>query len=173
MVPNSHLLSQVSGAFNAICLRGRALGTSIYYGQGAGMMPTATAVVADIIDAARAVVGAEARPVPPYGRRSAELRAAATVPMGDTSHEYYIRFSLADKPGVMARVSSILGREGISLATVSQREQAQRGMVPVVIRTHRAEESALNRALASIARLRDSRTRPVVIRVEETLGKEV
>jgi len=172
MVPNSHLLSQVSGAFNAICLRGRALGTSIYYGQGAGMMPTATAVLGDIIDAAREIAGDEPRPIPPYGRAARELRAAATVPMGNTSHEYYIRFSLADKPGVMARISSILGREGISLATVSQREAAQRGVVPVVMRTHRAAESALNRALTSIARLRDSRARPVVIRVEETLGKE-
>jgi len=172
MVPNSHLLSQVSGAFNAICLRGRALGTSIYYGQGAGMMPTATAVVADIIDAAREMTGAEPRPIPPYGRAAQALRAAHVVPMGETSHEYYIRFCLADKPGVMARISSILGREGISIATVSQREEARRGVVPVVMRTHRAREQALNRALSSIDRLRDSRTRPVVIRVEETLGGE-
>ena len=172
MVPNSHLLSQVSGPFNAICLRGRALGTSIYYGQGAGMMPTATAVVADIIDAAREMTGAEPRPIPPYGRAARALRAAHVVPMGETSHEYYIRFCLADKPGVMARISSILGREGISIATVSQREEARRGVVPVVMRTHRAREQALNRALSSIDRLRDSRTRPVVIRVEETLGGE-
>jgi homoserine dehydrogenase len=172
MVPNSHLLSQVSGPFNAICLRGKALGTSLYYGRGAGMMPTATAVVADIIDAAREITGAEPRPIPPYGRESRGLRAAGVVAMGDTSHEYYIRFCLADRPGVMARVSSILGDEGISIATVSQREQANRGVVPVVMRTHLAEERALNRALAKIGRLRDSRTRPVVIRVEETLGKE-
>ncbi len=92
--------------------------------------------------------------------------------MAETSHEYYIRFRLADKPGVMARISSILGREGISIATVSQREEARRGVVPVVMRTHRAEERALNRALAAIAKLRDSRARPVVIRVEETLGEE-
>jgi homoserine dehydrogenase len=162
----------VSGPFNAICLRGRALGTSIYYGQGAGMMPTATAVVADVIDAAREISGAEPRPIPAYGRAARDLRSAALVPMGETSHEYYIRFRLADKPGVMARISSILGREGISIATVSQREEAERGVVPVVMRTHRAEEQALNRALASIRRLRDSRARPVVIRVEETLGDE-
>jgi homoserine dehydrogenase len=172
MVPNTHLLSQVSGPFNAICLRGRALGTSIYYGQGAGMMPTATAVVADVIDAARAISGAEARPIPPYGNAARDLRAASVVTMGETTHEYYIRFLLADKPGVMARISSILGREGISLATVSQREETRRGAVPVVMRTHRAEERRLNRALSSIARLRDSRARPVVIRVEETLGEE-
>jgi len=172
MVPNSHLLSQVSGPFNAICLRGRALGTSIYYGRGAGMMPTATAVVGDIIDAAREMTGAEPRPIPPYGREARELRSAHVVPMGETSHEYYIRFCLADKPGVMARISSILGREGISIATVSQREASRRGVVPVVMRTHRAREHSLNRALSSIGRLRDSRTRPVVIRVEETLGGE-
>jgi homoserine dehydrogenase len=136
------------------------------------MMPTATAVVGDIIDAAREITGAEPRPIPPYGREARALKSAHVVPMGQTSHEYYIRFCLADKPGVMARISSILGREGISIATVSQREESRRGVVPVVMRTHRAREDALNRALSSIARLRDSRTSPVVIRVEETLGGE-
>ena len=134
------------------------------------MMPTATAVVGDIIDAAREITGAEPCPIPPYGRQARELKNAQVVPMGQTSHEYYIRFCLADKPGVMARISSILGREGISIATVSQREEARRGVVPVVMRTHRAREAALNRALSRIGRLRDSRTGPVVIRVEETLG---
>jgi homoserine dehydrogenase len=173
MVPRSHLLSQVRGAFNAVCLRGRALGTSLYYGQGAGMMPTATAVVADIIDAARNMrhskeVGVL---VPPYGRPVRSLVSSSVVPMASTSHEHYIRMSVADKPGVLATVASILGKESISIATVAQHESAKRGVVPLVLRTHRTEEAAMNRALASLARFKTVRGRPVVIRVEEALGR--
>jgi homoserine dehydrogenase len=90
--------------------------------------------------------------------------------MGEISHEHYIRFSLADKPGVLARISAILAKQGISIATVAQHERAKRGAVPFVIRTHRARESALKSALAQIARSKDSRAVPVVIRVEEALG---
>jgi homoserine dehydrogenase len=172
MVPNSHLLAKVDGAFNAICLQGRALGTSLYYGQGAGMMPTATAVVADVLDAARAIRGGNGPAAPAYGRPVSELESARVIPMGEISHEHYIRFSLADKPGVLARISAVLAKEGISIATVAQHERAKRGAVPCVIRTHRAEESALDRALKKIARSKDSRARPVVIRVEEALGAE-
>jgi homoserine dehydrogenase len=170
MVPDSHLLANVGGAYNAICLQGRALGTSLYYGQGAGMMPTATAVVADVIDAARAIRSGNGPAVPPYGRCAADLASARVVPMGEISHEHYIRFSLADKPGVLARISAVLAKEGISIATVAQHERAKRGAVPCVIRTHRARESALKSALAQIARSKDSRAVPVVIRVEEALG---
>jgi homoserine dehydrogenase len=173
MVPNSHLLSHVDGPFNAICLRGRALGTSIYYGQGAGMMPTATAVVADVLDAARALRTSVDASVPPYGVGARDLVAGRVIPMDRISHEHYIRFQLADKPGVLAKISSILAKEGISIATVSQHERARRGAIPVVMRTHRAREAALRRALARINELEDVRANPVVIRVEERLGEEV
>jgi homoserine dehydrogenase len=172
MVPNSHLLSQVSGPFNAICLRGRALGTSIYYGQGAGMMPTATAVVADILDAARALRTSVDACVPAYGVSARALGAGRVIPMDHISHEHYIRFHLADRPGVLARISSILAKERISIATVSQHEKARRGVIPVVMRTHLAKEAALRRALTRITALGDVRANPVVIRVEERLGLE-
>lgn len=172
MVPNTHLLSQVSGPFNAICLRGHALGTSIYYGQGAGMMPTATAVVADVLDAARALRTSIDASVPPYGVAARDLAAARVIPMDRISHEHYIRFHLSDRPGVLAKISSILAKEGISIATVSQHERAQRGVIPVVMRTHLAKESSLRRALARIGDLEAVRANPVVIRVEERLGEE-
>lgn len=171
MVPNTHLLSQVSGPFNAICLRGRALGTSIYYGQGAGMMPTATAVVADILDAARSLRTSIDASVPPYGVAARDLGVGRVIPMDRISHEHYIRFHLADRPGVLAKISSILAKESISIATVSQHERAQRGVIPVVMRTHLAREASLRRALASITRLEAVRANPVVIRVEERLGE--
>jgi homoserine dehydrogenase len=172
MVPNSHLLSQVGGAFNAVCLRGKALGSSIYYGQGAGMMPTATAVVADVLEAARAIVDPAARRLPPYGRPVRTLTSSRVVPMRSISHEHYIRFLLADKPGGLGEISTILGRHGISIASVLQHEGARRGAVPIVMRTYRAKEAALDGALAKISALKVCRARPVVIRVEETLGGE-
>lgn len=177
MVPVSHLLSQVSGPFNAVCLLGQALGTSIYYGQGAGMMPTATAVVADIMDAARATGGVgdgagAARRSRPYGMAAEELAETRVVPMADTSHEHYLRFTCADRPGVLAAIASVLAEEGISLATVSQHGGSEDGAVPVVMRTHRTTESAMGRALARIGGLDGVHGPPVVIRVEETLGAE-
>jgi homoserine dehydrogenase len=172
MVPNNHLLAKVSGPFNAVCLRGSALGTSIYYGRGAGMMPTATAVVADIVDAARALLAGRAPLVPPYGRPTSALARSRVVDMGGTEHEHYIRFQLSDKPGALARITAILAKAGISIATVAQHEKPSKGAVPVVMRTHRTKEAALSRALGRIAKLAEVRARPVVIRVEETLGEE-
>jgi homoserine dehydrogenase len=168
MVPKSHLLASVGGAFNAVCVNGRALGSSVYYGQGAGMMPTATAVVADIVDAARALAGAAA--APPYGVAAEALAPTRVVPMKDITHEHYVRMELRDEPGVLGRITSILGAEKISIATVAQHEAARRGYVPVVMRTHQVREAAMSRALARIEKLKTCRSKPVVIRVEENLG---
>jgi homoserine dehydrogenase len=171
MVPNSHLLSQVRGAFNALCLRGRALGTSLYYGQGAGMMPTATAVVGDIIDAARS--RANGSPfLAPYGQAASGLRTAAVVPMAKTMHEHYIRIQCADRPGVLAAISSILAKAGISIATVTQHGVSSSEPVALVMRTHRTSEAQMSGALKRIGRLPELRAKPVVIRVEEKLGDE-
>jgi len=172
MVPNNHLLAKVAGPFNAVCLRGHALGTSIYYGRGAGMMPTATAVVADILDAGRALVDGRAPLVPPYGQPAAGLSKARVVDMAGTEHEHYIRFQLSDKPGALAKITATLAKAGISIATVAQHEKPSKGAVPVVMRTHRTKEAALSRALARISKLAEVRAKPVVIRVEETLGEE-
>ena len=100
-----------------------------------------------------------------------DLGPGRVIPMDRISHEHYIRFHLADRPGVLAKISSILAKEGISIATVSQHERAQRGVIPVVMRTHLARESSLRRALARITRLEAVRANPVVIRVEERLGE--
>jgi homoserine dehydrogenase len=172
MVPNAHLLAKVDGPFNAVCLRGSALGTSIYYGRGAGMMPTATAVVADIIDAARSLVAGQAPAVAPYGQPASALSKARVVDMAGTEHEHYMRLQLSDKPGALAKITTILARAGVSIATVAQHEKPSKGAVPVVMRLHRTKEAGLSKALAKIAKLEEVRVRPVVIRVEETLGEE-
>jgi homoserine dehydrogenase len=170
MIPQGHLLADVSGNFNAIFVRGAALGPTMYYGQGAGSLPTATAVVADLIAAARdRAVGAAVR-VPPWGVPHRALRKARIRPLADLEGEYYLRFMALDRPGVLARIAGVLGRCDISIASVIQKERRAGTTVPIVIRTHRARERDLARALAAIGRLSAVRGRPVSIRIEEEPG---
>ncbi|HLY38612.1 MAG TPA: homoserine dehydrogenase [Candidatus Binatia bacterium] len=170
MIPNGHLLADVAGNFNAIFVRGAALGPTMYYGQGAGAMPTATAVIADLIAAARdRSVGGAVR-VPPWGVSQRALRRLPVRPLAALEGEYYLRFMALDRPGVLARIAGVLGRNDISIASVIQKERRAETTVPIVIRTHHARQRNLARALAAIGRLDVVRGRPVEIRIEEQLG---
>ena len=170
MIPDAHLLADVSGNFNAIFVRGAALGPTMYYGQGAGQMPTATAVIADLIAAARdRAVGPGVR-VPPWGVPQRALRRLRIQPIADLEGEYYLRFMALDRPGVLARIAGVLGRNDISLASVLQKERRAGTTVPIVIRTHQARERNLTRALGAIGKLSVVRGRPVAVRIEEQLG---
>jgi len=169
MIPQSHLLADVGGNFNALFVRGAALGPTMYYGQGAGALPTATAVIADLIAAVRdRAVGPGVR-VPPWGVPQRALRRLPIRPLAALEGEYYLRVMALDRPGVLARIAGILGRFEISIASVIQKERRAGTTVPVVLRTHRAEERNLTRALAAIGRLAAVRGRPVSIRIEERL----
>lgn len=169
MIPAGDPLAGVGGAFNAVCLHGDALGRTMYYGQGAGMMPTATAVVADILDVARDRLRGGPR-LPPLGYPVAHQRAARVRPIGEVQSEFYLRVAARDEPGVLGRIASLLGRHGISIASVVQRERCSDGPVPIVIRTHEVRERALRRALAAVAALPTVAAKPVAIRVEESPG---
>ena len=170
MIPNGHLLADVGGNFNAIFVRGAALGPTMYYGQGAGSMPTATAVVADLIAAVRdRQVGPTPR-VPPWGVPQRALRRLPIRPLAALEGEYYLRFMALDRPGVLARIAGILGRCDISIASVIQKERRAETSVPIVIRTHHARERDLARALAAVDRLDVVRGHPVAIRIEQDLS---
>jgi homoserine dehydrogenase len=170
MIPNGHLLADVSGSFNAIFVRGAALGPTMYYGQGAGASPTATAVVADLVAAVRdRAVGSAVR-VPPWGVPQRTLRALPVAPLAALESEYYLRFMATDRPGVLARIAGVLGRFDISIASVIQKERRAGTTVPIVIRTHRAREKNLAKALAAIDALTTVRGKPMAIRIEEQLG---
>jgi homoserine dehydrogenase len=169
MIPNGHLLADVSGNFNAIFVRGAALGPTMYYGQGAGAMPTATAVIADLIAAVRdRAVGSRVR-VPPWGIPQKALRRLPIRRLADLESEYYLRVMALDRPGVLARIAGILGRFDISIASVIQKERRAGTTVPIVLRTHLALERNVSRALAAIGRLSAVRGRPVSIRIEDQL----
>ncbi len=167
MIPSGDLLSGVDGAMNAVCLHGEALGPSMYYGAGAGMMPTATAVVADVLDVARDRVELGRPRLPPLGFPVRALSRARVRPIGDVVSEYYLRVQARDEPGVLARITGILGKAGISVASVVQRGRNERGAVPVVFRTYECRERDFRRAVARVAALKTVEGAPVAIRVEE------
>jgi homoserine dehydrogenase len=170
MIPSGHVLADVGGAFNAIFVRGEALGPTMYYGQGAGSMPTATAVVADLIAAARDRNLGDVPRVPPWGTPQAALRKLPVRPLAELESEYYLRFMAVDRPGVLARITGVLGRCDISIASVIQRERNRGTTVPLVLRTHHAREKNLAKALREIGKLATVRGKPVSIRIEEQLG---
>ena len=169
MVPAGHLLASVSGAYNAIYIHGAALGATMYFGLGAGEMPTATAVVADILELARMRLAGVSAGAQALGYPFAALKPVRLKPMDEVVCEYYLRFMAEDKPGVLGAIASILGEHRISLASVIQRERAPAVSVPVVMRTHDAAERALKAALEEIRRQRIVHGDPVAIRIEEQL----
>lgn len=169
MVPTRHVLASVGGAYNAIYIHGEALGDTMYVGLGAGQMPTATAVVADILDRARDRIGGNAGRSRPLGYPLSSVKRARVKPMSDVICEYYLRFMAEDRPGALGRVASVLGRNRISLASVIQQGRGVENTVPVIMRTHEARERDLMRALREIARLRIVEEAPAFIRIEERL----
>lgn len=162
MVPSDHLLASVDDAFNAIYVTGDAVGSMMFYGQGAGGLPAASAVVSDIVDLASQMRGGPARlSRVPYGEPRIKVR-----PIGQSTSQYYIRFTALDQPGVLAKISGILGRHNISIASVIQKGRGKQESVPVVMMTHEAKERDVELALKAIDRLPVIKDRSVLIRVE-------
>ena len=169
LIPDRHLLADVSGNFNAIFVRGTALGPTMYYGQGAGSLPTATAVIADLIAAVRDRRLSSTPRVPPWGVPQRLLRRLPIRPLDDLEGEYYLRFMAVDRPGVLGRLAGVLGRFDISIASVIQKERRAGTTVPLVMRTHKARDRNLRRAFAAIGRMDGVRGKAMAIRIEERL----
>ena len=166
MIPKDYLISKVDGPFNAVYVDGDATGSTLYYGRGAGAMPTGSAVVSDIVDIARNIRKNAT------GRIPVMIRTARTVrikKMDEVISMYYFRFSALDKPGVLSKISGILGNYNISIASVIQKGRSIGEAVPLVVLTHRAKEKDVKQAIEEIDRLPVVMDRTVFIRVE---GKE-
>lgn len=164
MIPAESPLASVSGVFNAIVVSGDAVGDQMFYGRGAGQMPTASAVWSDAIEIARrAAYQHEALPedLPLIGAGGLRLR-----PMEEIRSAYYLRVMAQDRPGVLAQVAGALGRHQISIASVLQKERSGVAAVPVVMMTHEARERDMRGALEEIDRLDVVAGRTVVLRVE-------
>jgi homoserine dehydrogenase len=146
LLPKQHPLASVSGVFNAVLVEADAAGRLMFYGRGAGQMPTASAVVADVIDAARW----RELPAESHARNAGRLEAGRVLPMAETRSRYFIRFNVADRFGVLGRIATELGRHKVSIQVVLQKEQRPDGVVPVMMLSHPAREADFRRALARL-----------------------
>ena len=167
MIPQTSVLAGVDGSMNAIEVRGRMSGPTLYYGAGAGALPTASAVLADAMELARGQRQGASGRVPPLG--TPLLRDLPLRSLEDLECEYYLRFSVPDRPGVLAGITGALATRGISVASLLQPERHASEVVPVVITTHMAKEAALRQALAEIAASREVGVEPQVIRIEREI----
>lgn len=169
MIPSGHLLANVNRNYNAFHLVGDASGPVFLFGQGAGMMPTASAVFSDILDSARNVMKGISGRVPLRSIDEAGMKDIKLVPMDNIETKYYFRFSVLDRPGVLSKISGILGEHNISLASVIQKAREEAGPVPIVMTTYKAREKDVRQALKKIDRLKVVRDKTIVIRIEDDL----
>jgi homoserine dehydrogenase len=170
MVPSEYMISKVDGVFNAVYVEGDAVGSTLYYGRGAGDMPTGSAVVADIVDIGRSIISGGIRKIPGISQTGTRGPGARRIrKMEDVESMYYFRFSALDKPGVLSSISGILGIYNISIASVIQKGRRIGGSVPLVVLTHRAREKDVLNALREIDALSVVSDKTLFIRVE---GKE-
>jgi homoserine dehydrogenase len=160
MVPKAALLASVEGVFNAVLAEGDFVGTVFMQGRGAGAGPTASAIVADLIDLARGTK------IPVWGAASALLDGAAAVPMSAHFGAYFLRLMVVDEPGVLAEVTAILRDHGVSLASMLQHGRAPGEVVPIVLETHETNEAAMLAAIARIGQIAAVLEEPALIRIE-------
>ncbi len=167
MIPFNNLLAQIKGTVNAVTVSGDAVGDILLYGHGAGMMPTASAVVSDIVDIARNILGGTSRRVPPLSYQRTKIRKTPILPIEDLVTHYYFRFSALDNPGVLSTISGILGKYDISIQSVHQKGRKTNGLVPVVMLSHLVREADVKQALSEISALDVVADEPVLIRIED------
>ncbi|MEW5744787.1 MAG: homoserine dehydrogenase [Nitrospirota bacterium] len=170
MVPNEYLISKVDGVFNAVYVEGDAVGSTLYYGRGAGDLPTGSAVVADIVDIGRNILRGGVMRVPGISGAGVQGSGPKRIrKMEDIESMYYFRFSALDEPGVLSKISGILGNNNISIASVIQKGRRVGRAVPLVVLSHRARERDVVSALREIDALPVVTEKTLYIRVE---GKE-
>lgn len=165
MLPSGHILSGVNGVYNAVFIEGDAVGQTLFYGKGAGDMPTGSAVVSDIVDIARDINSCSSERIRGIGMP--EKPGLRIKSMDDILTCYYLRFYAIDKPGVLSRISGILGSYNISIRSVIQKERKKERAVPLVMMTHKAKERDIVTALKEINKLSVVSGKTVYIRVEE------
>jgi len=166
MIPFDNPLSSVGGALNAVTISGDAIGDMMLYGYGAGMMPTASAVVGDTVDLARNLLTGSKGRVPLLSYQMNNIRKISIMPVDEISTYYYFRFAAMDRPGVLSKISGILGDYDISIKSVHQKGRKTKGSVPIVMLTHLAKEDNVQKALSEIINLDVVSAKPVLIRIE-------
>lgn len=154
LIPSRRLIANVDGVMNAILVQGDAVGSTLYYGAGAGSLPTASSVVADVIDVVRALTTDPGNRVPHLAFQPGALSDLPVLDMEDVHTAYYLRMHAVDQPGVLSAVTTILGNLGISIEAITQKEpEAGASHVPVIMLTQRVQERNMNKAIGQIEAL--------------------
>ena len=167
LIPERRLIANVDGAMNAVLVKGDAVGPTLFYGAGAGADPTASAVVADLVDVVRTLTTDPTHRVPHLAFQPDALVDSPIMPMEQVTTAYYLRMHAADRPGVLADITRILGDLGISIEALLQKEPAEgENVVPIIILTHRVLERNMNTAIARIEALQAVQGRVHRIRLE-------
>ena len=172
MVPEKHLLANINGAYNAIHFKGDMVGNVVLYGLGAGMMPTGSAVVADVVDIARNILTDAVDRVPCLSYLPAHFVDRRITTLEELRCSYYFRITVLDKPGVLSTIAGILGKHDISIESVIQQGRDHAESVPLVIQTHEAGEAAVQEAIAEIDALDIVTDKTVKIRILADNGEE-
>ena len=167
MIPFGNLLSNVNGTVNAIMVSADAVGDIMLYGRGAGMMPTASAVISDAVDIARSLMAGTTRRIPALSFQRDHIQNIKIMPMHEIVTHYYFRFAALDRPGVLSTISGILGSHDISIQSMQQKGRKTDGSVPVVMVSHLAKEADVQKALAEINDLDVVSEKTVLIRIED------
>nr|VFK14287.1 MAG: homoserine dehydrogenase [Candidatus Kentron sp. LPFa] len=172
LIPERRLIANVNDVMNAVLVKGDAVGPTLYYGAGAGSEPTASAVIADLIDASRALTTSPEKRIPYLAFQSDAVQDIPILPMSEVMTAYYLRMRAADRPGVLGEVASIFGERGISIEAVVQKEPLP-GVpnVPLIMLTHRVLEGRMMEALAEIEKSDSIEGRVTRIRVEQLRGE--
>ena len=168
MIPEAHLLASVGHVFNAIYTTGENTGPVMFYGQGAGMMPTGSAVLSDVITVARNLRPGTRSSLPPSGFFGQFPQEVPVRRMEDLVAKYYMRFPVVDRPGVLSKISGILGEHGISIHSVIQKGRQEAGPVHIIMLTHEARERDVREALDAIDRLEVVLDRSLFLRIEDS-----
>ena len=171
LIPRKRLIANVNGVMNAVLVKGDAVGPTLYYGAGAGSEPTASAVVADLVDVTRTLTTDPNNRVPHLAFQPSHLSNLRIMPMEEVQTACYLRVHALDEPGVMAEIAGILGRHGISIEAIQQKEPAEgEESLPLVMLTHRVEERCMNQAIAEIEALECVSGAVMRIRLEPLSG---
>ncbi len=172
MIPADNLLSGINGSLNAVTISGDAVDKIMLIGYGAGEMPTASAVISDIVDLSRNLMCGSAGRIPLLSFQEESIKEIPVMQVDEIETHYYFRFAALDSPGVLSRISGVLGDYGISIKYVHQKGRKTNGDVPIVMLTHHAKESNVKKALSEIASLDVVSDSPVQIRIEDENGQE-
>ncbi|MBI2877001.1 MAG: homoserine dehydrogenase [Candidatus Tectomicrobia bacterium] len=167
LIPQEDPLANINGVLNAIYVVGNAVGKNLFVGRGAGDLPTGSAVVGDLLEIGRNILRGGGGRVPPLGFAHRDVVEVRIRDLSNLGSEYYLRFSVVDKPGVLSQISGILGKYSISIASVLQKERGPGEAVPVVMMTHEAQERDVQAALREIDQLDVILDRTNLVRVEQ------